>query len=100
MTYQVRLSKAIRQRLRDLPGNVRNIARDRIISLAEQPRPQDAKELENHSNYYRVWIGNRFRLVWQVIDEEMLVDILYVGVKLPDLYDRLGLARSSPENDE
>ncbi len=100
MTYQVRLSRAIRQRLHDLPGNTRNIAQNRILSLAEQPRPQDAKELEGHPGYYRVWIATRFHLVWQVIDEEMIVDILYVGPKLPDLYDRLGLTRPSTETDE
>jgi mRNA interferase RelE/StbE len=100
MSYYVRLSKAIRQRLRDLPGNTRNIAQNRVLSLAEQPRPPDAKELEGHPGYYRVWIATRFRLVWQVIDEEMVVDVLYVGPKLPDLYDRLGLARPSTETDE
>jgi mRNA-degrading endonuclease RelE of RelBE toxin-antitoxin system len=51
MTYQVRLSKIIRRSLNDLPGNVRNIVRERIISLAEQSRPQDAKELEGHPNF-------------------------------------------------
>lgn len=100
MTYHVRLSKVIRQHLQSLPGNVRNIARERILSLAEQARPQDAKELMGHPNYYRIWIGIRFRLVWHVVDEEMLVDILYVGPKPPDLYERLGLARPTSENDE
>ena len=99
MTYQVRLSKAIRQRLRDLPGNVRNVAHNRIVSLAAQPQPQDAKELEGHPGYYRIWLGNRFRLVWQVIEEERIVDILYVGPKLPDLYNRLGLSRPGPETE-
>ena len=56
MTYRVFLSKAIRKQLRNLPGNVRNVARKQIISLAEQPRPQNAKELEGHPDYYRMWI--------------------------------------------
>jgi hypothetical protein len=34
-----------------------------------------------------------YRLVWQVLDEEFIVDLLYVGPKLPDLYERLGLGR-------
>lgn len=47
MSYYVRLSRAIRQRLRDLPGNTRNIAQNRILSLAEQPRdPQMPKNLK------------------------------------------------------
>jgi mRNA-degrading endonuclease RelE of RelBE toxin-antitoxin system len=100
MSYQVRLSKAVRRRLNDLPGNIRNIARQRIIALAEQPRPHDAKELEGHSGYYRVWLGANYRLAWQIIEAAEMVDILYVGLKLPDLYRGLGLPRPLPENDK
>ena len=98
MTYRVIFSKAIRKQLRDLPGNVRNIARKQIVSLAEQPRPRNARELEGHPSYYRMWIMGNFRLVWQVVEDEQSVDILYVGPKSPDLYDYLGLSR--PFSDE
>jgi mRNA-degrading endonuclease RelE of RelBE toxin-antitoxin system len=93
MNYHVRLSKAIHRQLHNLPGHVRPLARQRILSLAQSPYPADAKELEGHSGYYRVWIGRDFRLVWQVIEDEQLVDILYIGLKLPDLYEQLGLSR-------
>ncbi len=99
MTYQVRLSKAIRKRLDRLPGHVRNIFRKRIISLAEQPRPDDAQELEGHLGYYRLWIRGNFRLVWQVLDDDQVVDILYVGPKSPQLYAFLGLARPKKRRD-
>jgi hypothetical protein len=33
------------------------------------------------------------RLVWQVLEEESVVDLLYVGPKSADLYARLGLGR-------
>lgn len=97
MIYRVILSKVIRKQLHKLPGNVRNIARKQIMSLAEQPRPQNAKELEGHPDYYRMWIKGDFRLVWQVVNGEQSVDILYVGPKSPDLYTYLGLSRPSPE---
>jgi len=93
MTYRVRFSKAIRHNLRGLPGNVRNIAQRHILALAEQPQPHDAKELVGHPGYYRIWLGTRYRLVWRVIENEKIVDILYVGPKSPDLYNRLSLAR-------
>lgn len=95
MTYWVRLSKAIQQQLQALPGHVRPTARQRILALAEDPQPADAKELEGHSSYYRIWIHGRFRIVWQVIEDEQIVDLLYVGPKLPDLYEQLGLTRPS-----
>ncbi len=90
MSYRIRAARKIRRQLRELPGNVRNIARQRMLSLAGQPRPDDARD---HPSYYRLWISGRFRLIWQVIDDEAMVDILYVGPKRSDLYERLGLGR-------
>ncbi len=93
MSYQIRLSKAIRNQLQNLPGHIRPIARERLLSLAEQPCPTGAKELSGHPSHYRLWIGGRFRLVWQIIEGEKIVDVLYIGPKTTDLYERLGLGR-------
>lgn len=94
MSYRVRFSATLRRSLRDLPGHWRALAKQRLVALADNPRPTDAKELTGHPGYYRLWIGAHYRLVWQVIDEEQLVDILYLGPKVPDLYARLNLERS------
>jgi hypothetical protein len=61
--------------------------------LTETPRPTRAKELDEQPGYYRLWLPREHRLVWQVLDEEEIVDLLYVGPKSPDLYQRLGLER-------
>jgi len=81
------------QQLMALPGDVRSIARRTVTTLAETPRPARAKELDEHPGYYRLWLPREHRLVWQVLDEDQIVDLLYVGLKLPDLYQRLGLER-------
>ncbi len=93
MKYRVILSKAIRSQLNKLPGNVRNMTRQQIMSLSVQPRPQNAKEPEDHPDYYRMWIMGDYRLVWHISEDEQSVDILYVGPKSPDLYVYLGLTR-------
>lgn len=93
MNYRIRASNTIRKQLRKLPGNVRNLARQRMLSLSRQPRPEDARELQEHPGYYRIWISGRFRLIWHVIDDEEIVDILYLGPKSSDLYERLDLGR-------
>jgi hypothetical protein len=67
--------------------------------LAQTPYTPDAKELEGHAGYFRLWLSADYRLVWQVIEDEQLVDILYVGLKFPNLYEQLGLARPDHEND-
>lgn len=93
MKYNVRFSTQIQRQIAQLPGNVRNLAKQRILALRDQPRPPDARELENHPSFYRIWLDRDFRLVWQVDDEAALVDIFYVGPKTYDLYGRLGLGR-------
>lgn len=94
MKYRVRLSKQIQRQMARLPGNIRNQVKDRILALRDVPRPQDARELTGHPDFFRVWLDRDFRLVWQVDDEAQLVDVLYVGPKSDDLYDALGLGRS------
>ena len=93
MTYNVRFSKQIQRQIAQLPGNVRNQAKQRIFALRNQPRPSDAKERENHPGFYRIGLDRDFRLVWHVDDAAAMVDIFYVGPKTYDLYRRLGLER-------
>jgi mRNA-degrading endonuclease RelE of RelBE toxin-antitoxin system len=93
MAYRLRYDRGFMQQLTALPGDVRSIARRTAMELAENPRPARAKELAEHPGYYRLWLPRDHRLVWQVLDEEEIVDLLYVGPKRPDLYRRLGLDR-------
>jgi len=60
-SYRIRASKTIRKQLGQLSGNVRNLVRQRMLSLSRQPRPDDARELQRHPGYYRIWISGRFR---------------------------------------
>jgi len=50
--YNVRFSTQIQRQIAQLPGNVRNLAKQRILALRDQPRPPDARELENHPGFY------------------------------------------------
>ena len=93
MAYRLRYDRGFMQQLIALPGDVRSIARQTVMALAGNPRSAHAKELDEHPGYYRLWLPREHRLVWQVLDDEEIVDLLYVGPKLPDLYERLGLER-------
>ena len=94
MSYSVRFSKRIQREIARLPGNVRNQAKQRILELRNQPRPSDAKELDGHPGYFRIWLQGDYRLVWYVDDLLYLVDIFYIGLKYDELYTDLGLGRS------
>lgn len=93
MAYRLRYDRGFMQQLLALSGDLRSIARRTVTELAQTPRPARAKELDEHPGYYRLWLPREHRLVWQVLDEEEIVDLLYVGPKLSDLYQRLGLER-------
>jgi len=97
MAYRIAFSKAVRHRIGDLPGHIKALAKQEIANLSDNPRPSYAKELTGHPTYFRLWLGRDYRLVWHVFDEEQMVEVEYVGYKTPDLYERLGLARSPTE---
>lgn len=95
MAYRLRYDQGFMEQLTALPGDVRSIARRAVLDLAETPRPTRAKELDEHRGYYRLWLPRDHRLVWQVLDADEIVDLLYVGPKQPDLYQQLGLGRQT-----
>ena len=91
--YRLRYDSRFTRQLKALPGDVRAIALRSVRSLVDDPRPAGAKELEGHPGYYRMWLPRGHRLVWQILDDESIVDLLYVGPKPPNLYEQLGLGR-------
>lgn len=95
MAYRIAFSKEIRHQLQSLPGHIKALAKKEIASLSDDPHPLQSKELMGHPDYFRLWLGRDHRLVWRVSDAEQMVEIEYVGHKMPDLYARLGLARPS-----
>jgi len=94
MAYQLRYDKHFRQSLQSLPSAIRSLARKSIANLAQEPRPIRAKELDNHPTYYRLWLSKNYRLIWQVIEEDKIVDLIYVGPKVLGLYDQLRFQRN------
>ncbi|MBI2976642.1 MAG: hypothetical protein HYY33_06790 [Chloroflexi bacterium] len=96
MPYRLLITRDIKEQLRGLPGNIKAVARQQIAGLADDPRPSQSRELAGHNGHYRLHLGPQYRLVWQVIESEKIVEIEYVGPKPPGLYEKLGLARPKP----
>jgi mRNA-degrading endonuclease RelE of RelBE toxin-antitoxin system len=94
--YRVTFDKTLKQQVQHLPGSLRQEAKRRIADLARDPRPPGSLELRGYPSIYRTWLTDaRYRLIWQVIDEENRVDIYYVGLK-PDYKATLGPPDESP----
>ncbi len=86
--YHLSYDKAFKRQVNSLPGKIRQEARRRIAELTQDPRPAGAVELQGYPNVYRSWLSDaRYRLVWEIFDDEHRVAIYYVGLK-PD-YDEL-----------
>ena len=47
-----------------------------------------------------MWLPRNHRLVWRILEDEQVINLLYVGPKSPDLYEQLGLGRRLREADE
>ena len=59
-------------------------------------RPRNWKNTPN-----TIGCGFRETIDWYgQCENEQVVDLLYVGLKTPDLYERLGLGRSSTHSDD
>jgi predicted RNase H-like HicB family nuclease len=100
VTYRLWYNRRFTHMLDSLPDDVRAQARQAIYGLTRQPSPDAAKELEDHPGYWRMWLPRNHRLSWRVLEEEQLVNLLYLGPKPPDLYEQLGLGKRLREADE
>jgi mRNA-degrading endonuclease RelE of RelBE toxin-antitoxin system len=86
--YRVTFDKSLKRQVNRLPGKLRQEARRRIADLSRDPFPPGAVELRGYPGTYRLWLTDaRYRLVWEVFEDEKRVEVYYVGPK-PD-YDAL-----------
>lgn len=76
MTYTVLVPKPVQKQLDNLPDDIRNRMIEKIVLLAEEPRPQGAIKLKGYDNEYRIRIGD-YRVRYEVNDEEYIVILLH-----------------------
>jgi mRNA interferase RelE/StbE len=89
MRYRLSTTVQARNDLRNLPGHVRQIALRIVNSLAENPRPPEARELRETPGRYRIRL-QKWRLIYRVYDEDGAVLLLRVRRKTgPEIYENL-----------
>lgn len=76
MSYRVIVPKSVQKQLDSLPANVRNRVIERLILLAENPRPPGVVKLKGHEDEYRIRIGD-YRIRYEIRDRESIVLLLY-----------------------
>ena len=87
MSYQVRLRRAAQRRLDKLAEHDYEIIAEVISALEREPRPHGIKKLAE-SGLWRIRVG-RYRVVYNINDEEHLVILVRVARRTEDTYKRL-----------
>ena len=77
-SYVVRFVRSARKELETLDDVSLGQVFSRIEALADEPRPRGCRKLSGSRDLWRIRIG-RFRVVYQVDDENRAVEIRAVG---------------------
>ena len=78
MTYKVEISPGARRSLKKLPPEILKRVDDRILSLADNPRPPGAEKLVGEELTYRVRVG-AYRILYEVHDDVLVILVVRIG---------------------
>ena len=76
--YVIRYKKSIEKDLRKLPRTVREMVVEKILTLAEQPRPHGVTKLRGQANLYRIR-HTEYRAVYEIRDSELVVVVVKIA---------------------
>lgn len=88
MSYQIELHREALAELKALPASVRAQAIALIDLLAATPRPPRAKELRDKPGIYRIWLAGRWRIAYEIDDEQQTIVVRRIRRKSDIDYDR------------
>ena len=89
MSYRIELIPPARAEIKQLNGYLRSLALELIAALGDEPRPPRAKELRGKPNIYRIWLAGRWRIAYEIDEENERIFILRVRGKKRIDYDSL-----------
>ena len=75
--YTITFAQSARKELERLSASVVNRIFPKIEAPAQNPRPPSCRKLRGFENLWRIRIGD-YRVIYQVFDEELVVDIVTV----------------------
>ncbi|QYX31252.1 type II toxin-antitoxin system RelE family toxin [Sphaerospermopsis torques-reginae] len=76
MSYKVIIPKPVQKQLDNLQNDVSARVLEKILSLAEDPRPSGVKKLKGFDNEYRIRIGD-YRVRYEIDDQTLTVIVLH-----------------------
>lgn len=78
MTYEIELSNKAAKQLKKLSADIRDRINEKILELADNPRPSGVVKLENTGNKYRIRVGN-YWILYEIQDDILIVKVVRVG---------------------
>jgi mRNA interferase RelE/StbE len=76
MSYKVIIPKPVQKQLDNLQNDVSARVLEKILSLAEDPRPSGVKKLKGFDSEYRIRIGD-YRVRYEIDDQTLTVIVLH-----------------------
>lgn len=78
MGYELRLTESAKRDMRQLEAQIAKRIDEKLLALAEDPRPAGSRKLQMPGNLRRIRIGD-YRAIYHVDDEARRVTVVRVG---------------------
>ena len=85
---QIALKPKAKKFIESLPPKHKRQVKDHILSLQDNPYPQDSKKLQGYENYNRVDIGE-YRIIYRYETKQDKVTVILVGKRNDDAVYRI-----------
>ena len=83
--YRIRYERRAERELLSLPSNIGRRIGQTIDRLADEPRPIGCRKVLGGEDTYRIKVG-RYRVIYEIIDDERLIVILRVWLRTETTY--------------
>ena len=83
--YRISYERHAERELLSLPRDVARRIAVAIDTLADEPRPPGCRKVVGADNIYRIRVG-RYRIIYEVLDDEKLNVILSVRIRTETTY--------------
>ena len=83
-SYKVVIAKSAEKELAQLPVEAIMRIREKVSSLANNPRPDGCKKMKGYKDLYRICVGD-YRVIYSIQDTILTVTVVAVGNR-KDIY--------------
>ncbi len=77
MAYTIRIARDARKELEPLPQHLAERVLEKILALAENPRPAGCTKLKGHARRWRLRVGD-YRVLYDLEEAAGVVEVLHI----------------------